>query len=326
MFVRESCPVCNSKEAINLIQMTKEYLWLAESGWKQNTRLMGPAGFDYDKNPDFLCSYYECCECGLFYLREIMEMDKAVDQLAKENTEKREKGFKQIGNNKIKSYVENVDASIKMISLSLKTQKDDYSVLDYGCGGGVHLSILKSFRIKNVVGYDISDKHFDLIHKYMHNDIKLTTSREELLRYAPFDAIRCNTVLEHVFEPNEIVTHIYSLLKKGGIVFFNAPCVSRKEMERYKKKVDKNIRVKLLHTRHCQIWNKNRNSLSRYIQSHGFKIIPYCSYKRSYDVTNTSELFEYISYLLYKGAKAGIDAFSTKINRHKFQVFFGEKL
>ena len=328
MFVRESCPVCGSRDAEKFIKMSKEYLYTAETGCKNKYKVMLLAGIDYKKDPDLTSSYWECRECGLFYLKNIIPMQEAVDQYAKGNKDEREKHFQNIPNQKVRSSMDHVDSSLKMISLSLNSHRgDDYKVLDYGCGGGIDLAILKSFRINTVVGYDIDDKHFDFIKKYIHNDIILTTNTKDLERYAPFDAIRCNSVLEHVYEPNEIVKHIYSLLKKGGVVFFAAPCVSRNKMKQYKKLVDQNIRCKTLHLRHTQLWNSNKLSLPKYIQSKGFKIIPYYRLRRSlYGITSPQKLITYLAYCSYKGFKACIDASSTRMNKPRFGSFFAVKL
>lgn len=332
MFIRKKCPVCEDEKGKCIIRMGKEYLCSGESGWKHPSLLMELAGFTFEENQNNSCSYYECSSCGTYYIKEVMPMEEAFhDYYINHASDSREEGgFKKGEIRQIESFMERADQSIKMVRLAIEgsKDKDDFKVLDYGCGGGRDLSILKSFHISPVVGYNILERDFDLTRKYMQNDIILVNNKEDLEKHAPFDAIRCNQVLEHVYDPNSVVEHIKSLLKTDGIVFFSAPYVNEKLMIKYKKLVENNIRVKMLHPGHLQIWNKDSFPFSKFIESHGFRIIPLPKDIRIHDVTSSNGFLRYGEGLTRHIIKLLLELILLKTNfrKHLLNDFYAMKI
>lgn len=331
MFIRKSCPVCGHEKRKFLIRMGKEYLCSGDSGWKHPYILMELAGFTFDKNKNNSCSYYECLSCGTYYIKEVMPMEEAFhDYYTKYASDIREEAKKEGKIWQIESFLDRAEQSIKMVRLAIGSgiEGDNFKVLDYGCGGGGDLSALRSFHITPVVGYNILDRDFDLIRKYMQNDIILVNNEEDLKKHAPFDAIRCNQVLEHVYDPNSVVDHIKSLLKVNGIVFFSVPYVTKKLMIKNKKLVENNIRVKALHPGHLQIWNKDSFPFSKFIETHGFKIIPFPRDIRMYDVTSINGFFRYCRGLSSHIIKLILEIMLSKVrfSKHLLNDFYAMKI
>ncbi|MDQ7073852.1 MAG: bifunctional 2-polyprenyl-6-hydroxyphenol methylase/3-demethylubiquinol 3-O-methyltransferase UbiG [Gammaproteobacteria bacterium] len=100
------------------------------------------------------------------------------------------------------------------------------SVLDVGCGGGI-LAESMAARSANVTGIDMGDA--PLMVAKLHaaeagielNYRKITV--EALAEEAPesFDAVSCMEMLEHVPDPESIVTACAKLVKPGGKLFFS---------------------------------------------------------------------------------------------------------
>ena len=303
MIVRESCSICGSSRKKLLAKMTKEYLMTGDNGWRHDPVLMKYAGFDYEKDPDQGCSYYECLKCGTFYLKELYPIEEAFGLCHAMDKSKREKYYTRSSTpSVIYGNMQRASINRSLISLALKQKPESVlKVLDYGCGGGKDLSIFKSFGIDNLFGYNHVDFPFDLIKKYYQKGITLINEIEELNSNGPFDVIKCNSVLEHVYNPGEVIEHIYSLLSPNGYCYFYAPSVSRNTFKKYIELVKENTKVKNLHQGHVQIWNTDALPLSRFVQSKGFKIIPVNVEFNFDDISQTKGLMKYLGKICLHG-------------------------
>jgi 2-polyprenyl-6-hydroxyphenyl methylase/3-demethylubiquinone-9 3-methyltransferase len=103
---------------------------------------------------------------------------------------------------------------------------DDKHILDIGCGGGILTEALAKFS-PNVVGIDRAKDCLDvaILHaKSMENPPTYQyISAEEFAKKNPasFDIISCLECLEHVPEPQSILTACSILLKPGGDLFLS---------------------------------------------------------------------------------------------------------
>lgn len=99
-------------------------------------------------------------------------------------------------------------------------------VLDVGCGGGI-LSESMYFKGADVTGIDLGEKALNVakLHQYESGakvDYRLTAV-EQLANEQPasFDVVTCMEMLEHVPDPESIVSACARLVKPGGAVFFS---------------------------------------------------------------------------------------------------------
>jgi len=109
----------------------------------------------------------------------------------------------------------------KVLSL---TPNKNLKILDAGCGMGRTLKYLldKKFPKENIVGVDISDEMLNIAKK---NVPQLKTIKADLTKLKmkdKFDLIICTHVLHYLGEADfrKTLNNFYSLLKKGGILFF----------------------------------------------------------------------------------------------------------
>ncbi|MCA9917146.1 MAG: class I SAM-dependent methyltransferase [Anaerolineales bacterium] len=98
-------------------------------------------------------------------------------------------------------------------------------VLDVGCATGDFLSVMRTFEGWDVFG--IEPSHSPL--KYAREKVGLSVV-EGILNVAPFaensfDAITMWDVLEHVYNPPEVLADVARLLKPGGVFVVNHPNV-----------------------------------------------------------------------------------------------------
>lgn len=92
-------------------------------------------------------------------------------------------------------------------------------MLDFGCGSKPYK---KLFRVKKYIGVDIENT----IHNHKNEQIDVFYKGKKLpFKNEFFDSILCSEVLEHIFNPEEILEELYRVLKKGGLGIFTVPFV-----------------------------------------------------------------------------------------------------
>ncbi len=94
------------------------------------------------------------------------------------------------------------------------------SVLDIGCGNGFFLNELQALGVKKAFGVEPSLDSVEKASDNIKKRIKFDILREGLFKKNSFDVICCFHTLDHIVDVNEFLTIVYSLLKKGGKVFF----------------------------------------------------------------------------------------------------------
>ncbi len=99
-------------------------------------------------------------------------------------------------------------------------------VLDVGCGGGI-LSESMAAMGAQVTGIDLGDKALQVARLHLLESGNQVSYRkiavEELAREMPgqFDVVTCMEMLEHVPDPQSIISACATLVKPGGHVFFS---------------------------------------------------------------------------------------------------------
>lgn len=92
-------------------------------------------------------------------------------------------------------------------------------LLDFGCGSMPHKNL---FKVEEYIGLDIEEsghlKEKKMAHVYY--DGKSIPFQDE-----HFDSLFCSEVMEHVFEPDLILSEINRVLKKGAHCIFTIPFV-----------------------------------------------------------------------------------------------------
>ncbi len=99
-------------------------------------------------------------------------------------------------------------------------------ILDVGCGGGL-LSEALAARDADVVGIDLAEASLEVARRhaaetgthleYKHIDAARLASQEP----GQFDVVTCLELLEHVPDPEELVTACSLAVRPGGSVFFS---------------------------------------------------------------------------------------------------------
>lgn len=95
-------------------------------------------------------------------------------------------------------------------------------VLDVGCGNGAILMRLKA-KGWQVKGLDVDEKAIEYARQKNQLDVDLGLLTEMSYEEASFDAVFLNHVIEHLFNPLEVVKECMRILKPGGVLVLVTP-------------------------------------------------------------------------------------------------------
>lgn len=101
------------------------------------------------------------------------------------------------------------------------------TILDVGCGGGILTEALARSGAQ-VTGIDLSEASLEIARRHakeqgLNIDYRYESIEEVAEKHAgKFDVITCMEMLEHVPEPDKIISACSRLLKPGGHAFFSS--------------------------------------------------------------------------------------------------------
>jgi len=101
--------------------------------------------------------------------------------------------------------------------------KSDYSVLDIGCGDGQHYGFMLASRVSQYFGLDVSSEALKIAAKQGIKPNLWPGHGRMPFNDNCFDAAICIEVLEHLQNPEHVVSEIHRILKPGGTVIVTVP-------------------------------------------------------------------------------------------------------
>lgn len=99
--------------------------------------------------------------------------------------------------------------------------KPEFTVLDFGCGGGY---ILANLKCKNKIGIEVNETAYEEIEANGVTPYKGAQQVLSQLGEESVDIIISNHALEHTLNPLKEINELYPLLKRGGLIHFFVPC------------------------------------------------------------------------------------------------------
>lgn len=136
---------------------------------------------------------------------------------------------------KLKSYANQDNASkhsymLQIVNNCLKNKES--KILDFGCGGGFPLTLLKMAGYNNIYGADLEKLHQNALNKQKYfsklfnlnsDTFSIISNGKTNFEDEKFDAIISIQVLEHVKNFDEYYDEIKRLLNKDGILILIFP-------------------------------------------------------------------------------------------------------
>ena len=95
-------------------------------------------------------------------------------------------------------------------------------VLDFGCGSDAFLNRARKWGWKTT-GMDFSEFAVEQAHASGHRALLLSADAWDEIEDGSIDLIRMNHVLEHLYDPREVMAKLFSKLKPGGRVHIAVP-------------------------------------------------------------------------------------------------------
>ena len=121
-----------------------------------------------------------------------------------------------------------------LITCVLKLE-DIGSVLDYGCGNGLHVKLwMHAFPKADLYFCDISSAGLrQLVDRYPEFELKCGEVKRNKAPFdnSPFDVVVSVEVMEHVENLDDYLNDIFRLLKSGGVFIWTTPCANRFSVE-----------------------------------------------------------------------------------------------
>ena len=103
-------------------------------------------------------------------------------------------------------------------------------VLDVGCAYGGFLVAANAAGAKSVTGVDIDESLIELARKQLtDHHVEAVLAVEDVTqpgfpeRYGTFDIVLCNSVIEHVVDPEILVRHLAEVMAPGASVYLAIP-------------------------------------------------------------------------------------------------------
>lgn len=109
------------------------------------------------------------------------------------------------------------------IDVALKIDRGGHRLLDIGCGDGT-LGYFAKEKYKEVYGVDIVEGALEIARKRGLTTIRVNLNEEKLpFDEQFFDTVTCLDVIEHIFDPRNLIKEISRVLKTEGIAIISSP-------------------------------------------------------------------------------------------------------
>lgn len=154
--------------------------------------------------------YYRCSNCEfLFYRSQEKDREKSTPSPYDEHYWEMERA------EAIRREKE--DCLVRALELLYLSSIKVETILDFGCGPGLTVNLLRDKLGLNAVGVDISADFAESEHLHKCDLADLAA------KYPPgyFDAIYSVEVFEHLVDPRQILAQLQGLLKPGGKILIN---------------------------------------------------------------------------------------------------------
>ena len=143
-------------------------------------------------------------------------------------------------------------------------------LLDYGCGYGLTLSLLRDQSLLECVGFETSQRRID---DMRDRGLVPLTSLDQVREASPYDAIILADVLEHVAEPRELVQSCVDLMSAPGILLVNVPRFAKRDLKDQLRRLSTGQQI----TQAINLWEHlsyfSPESLRRLLEEEGLVVI-----------------------------------------------------
>ena len=208
------CPLCDSSESQSIILLSAQEI--AEANWSYRRNAF--ANWGIDTSEEFPIE--RCSNCAFVYAGRMPNpgfLDYVYDQLI------------DIEAARCESYSpHNIATRMEYLPTLLRLLGKGGKVLDYGCGFGPSLALLRNIQGIETFGFETSVTRVQEL-SIWHSMVTLDFNR--VREHGPFDAVILDNVLEHVPNPRETVQSIAKLCREDAFLYVSVPDVSQSYLD-----------------------------------------------------------------------------------------------
>jgi 2-polyprenyl-3-methyl-5-hydroxy-6-metoxy-1,4-benzoquinol methylase len=114
------------------------------------------------------------------------------------------------------------DAFIPALQKFYRPPKRGAVLLDFGCGSAWFLNIQRNTRW-STIGMDFKEELVEQVRREGHRGILVSEAGWQEIEDESVDAARMNHVLEHLYDPKNVLSHILAKLRPGGAIHIAVP-------------------------------------------------------------------------------------------------------
>ncbi len=105
------------------------------------------------------------------------------------------------------------------------------AVLDVGCGEGASAGALRARGATRLTGVELSPEFADVAKRH-YDEVVVGSVEDDPLAWSPesFDVILCYDVLEHLYDPWQVLRRLRQLLRPGGRLHISVPNARHKDV------------------------------------------------------------------------------------------------
>jgi SAM-dependent methyltransferase len=178
------------------------------------TRLLGYRGGEaHRENLGVKCEVWQCAGCGLIFPNPMPIPVRGIEQHYAIPPEK---------------YFEQHDSSTKemaahkLLQVARELTNDTGRLLDIGSGRGEVLKAAREERWKPV-GLEPSPMFAEYAARYSGAEVRREPLEQSNFAAGSFDVVVLGAVLEHLYNPDQIIKEISRILRPGGALFVDVP-------------------------------------------------------------------------------------------------------
>lgn len=258
------CIVCGSDDATTQFRFTMDFLTRARGiahadlrakGWEDGTS----------------SSIVRCRRCGCNYIRDVFIADehgerheRAVSGAAIAQSYARHAKQFTFQNANHLEFCRRVVARLLRHLAAKRPMTAEIALLDFGCSLSILSSMAKVLGFDRVVSYDLKFRpheiaQFNATESAHPLGVRFSNELSDVERAGPYDAIVCQSAIEHFYDPRAELEHMYRLLRDDGILYIDSPIMplddERVLLERETEVRDPRIRKTLQKSYHIDHLN-----------------------------------------------------------------------
>ena len=244
---KRNCILCGKNEFTKLFNFTYNFLEKVRNsnpkekyGWNENTNNW----------------IVECKFCGCTYVNEIIKgkaLDVSENRISDREVKKELNEFYKPVNLINNLHDINYNESILKNILKNLNKKNNINLLDYGSGNSEFSLFREKYKLNDLVSYDtLFQDNINVILKSLNINSKAINNLENL-KGKKFDVVICQSVIEHVTDPDKELLNMKNLLTDEGILYINNPYMNiKKDLNKLKsaKQIKKRDSISCYHVDH----------------------------------------------------------------------------